>query len=364
MFRVFRRCHSTLGFVFDIDGVLLKGHNAIPEATEALNTLQAEKVPFILLTNGGGVLESARCEFISQKLKLQSPLLSRQIVQSHTPLRTLVNKHRRVLVVGGPADSARGVAQEYGFREVLRPIDLIRANSNIWPFHKYSQQEIDEWSLDPEISKVDVDGQNEPIDSIMVFNDPRDMGSDFQIIMDLLNSEDGLLGTRRTYSSSTPSVPIVFSNNDLLWATDFKLPRFGQGAFKIMIQALYQHTNNGKQLQQLTLGKPYKVTYDYAHHVLIDFYENLQNGDFEKPPCLPQLNVAPANSPFDRVFMVGDNPESDILGGNAYNWDTILVRTGVFKDGDFEQDSKLAKPTFGTFDNVRDGVFAALEKYA
>ncbi|KAH3671045.1 hypothetical protein OGAPHI_000756 [Ogataea philodendri] len=364
MSRILRRCHSTLGFVFDIDGVLLKGQNAIPQARETLTTLQTKKVPFILLTNGGGVLESARCDFISQKLQLAQPLLTRQLVQSHTPLRTLSSKHRRVLVVGGPGDRARGVAQEYGFQEVLRPIDLIKANPSIWPFHKYTTHEVDEWGLDPELSRVAVGGTNEPIDSILVFNDPRDMGSDIQIVLDLLNSENGLLGTRRTKSTSVPAVPIIFSNNDLLWATDFKLPRFGQGAFKIMVQALYQQTNNGSPLQSLTLGKPYKVCYDYAHHVLIDYRNSLLSGDFNRPPYMPQLNSSPAKTPFDKVFMVGDNPESDILGGNNYHWDTILVRTGVYKDGDFEQDSKLARPTFGTFDNVRDGVFAALEKYA
>ena len=28
--------------------------------------------------------------------------------------------------------------------------------------------------------------------------------------------------------------------------------------------------------------------------------------------------------------MIGDNPESDIAGGNAAGWKTILVKTGVF----------------------------------
>ena len=29
--------------------------------------------------------------------------------------------------------------------------------------------------------------------------------------------------------------------------------------------------------------------------------------------------------------MIGDNPASDIAGGNAKGWKTILVETGVFK---------------------------------
>lgn len=31
------------------------------------------------------------------------------------------------------------------------------------------------------------------------------------------------------------------------------------------------------------------------------------------------------------IYMIGDNPESDIAGGNGVGWITILVRSGVFK---------------------------------
>lgn len=31
-------------------------------------------------------------------------------------------------------------------------------------------------------------------------------------------------------------------------------------------------------------------------------------------------------------YMIGDNPDSDIAGGNAKNMVTILVKTGVFRE--------------------------------
>ncbi|KAJ7039158.1 HAD-hyrolase-like-domain-containing protein [Mycena alexandri] len=31
--------------------------------------------------------------------------------------------------------------------------------------------------------------------------------------------------------------------------------------------------------------------------------------------------------------MIGDNPESDIAGANAANWQSVLVKTGVFSGG-------------------------------
>ncbi|ODV88250.1 hypothetical protein CANARDRAFT_26404 [[Candida] arabinofermentans NRRL YB-2248] len=357
---------SNLGFVFDIDGVLLKGSTAIPNASETLTKLTSLKIPFILLTNGGGQLEKDRCEYISSKLQLSTKLNERQLVQSHTPFKTLINDFKRVLIVGGPNDSSRQVGYDYGFEQVLRPIDLIKANGKIWPFHKYTKLEINEWSIPVHESKVDVTNpnpkMNEKIDAIFVFNDPRDMGSDLQIILDLLNSQDGLLGTSRigipNVDYNKPSIPIIFSNNDFLWSNEFQLPRFGQGAFKIQVESIYKHITNCN-LHSLSLGKPYKVSYDYAHHVLIDWRSQLVDGI--NNTCLPELNKTPLNSPFNKIYMVGDNPESDILGGNNYGWETILVKTGVYKDGDFEINRKLSKPTVGVFDDVKDGVFKVLK---
>lgn len=49
--------------------------------------------------------------------------------------------------------------------------------------------------------------------------------------------------------------------------------------------------------------------------------------------------------PLKKVYMVGDNPESDIMGannytskqGNATEWVSVLVKTGVYTDGDGER---------------------------
>jgi len=353
-----------VGFAFDIDGVLIRGKHPIKEATEALSFLSANKIPFVLLTNGGGVLEADRVAYLNKLLRLEKhPINANQIIQSHTPLRTLIAKHHRVLVVGGPADKSRAVAKHYGFQEVLRPVDIIRANPSICPYHRYTEKEIQEWSIPPKEAKVSVDDPscNEPIDSIMVFNDPRELFSDIQIIIDLLNSEFGQLGTKRITGKSKPSIPIIFSNDDLYWANDFKLPRLGQGAVRTAIEALYSQTNDGVKLQSTVLGKPFKVSYDYAHHILIDWRHKLLSGDVNTEACLPELNDPPINSPFRNIYMVGDNPRSDIKGGNDYGWNTILVRTGVYRDGDFVVDPSLPHPNFAIANNVKEAVEQALK---
>lgn len=268
-----RRCSigqsSPIAFVFDIDGVLLRGKKPIPQAHEALSLLNREKIPFILLTNGGGVTEEARVEFLSDKLNV--PLSKHQLVQSHTPMEAWARSEqfKRVLVVGGDKDNSRKAALNYGYKDVIMPVDIVKAFPAASPHHRFSPQDFQDYAQDVDISK--------PIDAILVFNDPRDMGTDIQIVSDLLNSQNGMIGTKRKVSISSPevpSIPIIFSNNDFLWANDYNLPRFGQGAFRMIIERLYAETNDlrgTKLLQSTILGKPFKIQHDYAHWVLIEW---------------------------------------------------------------------------------------------
>lgn len=377
---------NDIGFSFDIDGVLLRGKDSIEGANETITKLQELRIPFILFTNGGGVSESDRVKFISGELKLDKPIEPSQIVQSHTPFKSLTSKHKRILAVGGPKDNVRQVAHSYGFEEVLRPIDIIKANPDIWPFHKYDKSEIDKYAIDPEESKLRVptrseikkNGLNfqdpEPIDSIMVFNDSRDMGSDIQIIIDLLTSDRGIIGTigSNLNDSGKPSIPIFFSNNDFVWATEFKLNRFGQGAFKILIDSLFKKITN-HELQSTVLGKPELVTYSYAHHCLIDYRNTLISQNVENfskdhlVDCKFELGDKVKVDPFKHIYMIGDNPASDIIGANNYGWESVLVKTGVYQDGFFQSSqfmndsNSYGKPTIGVFDNVKQGVFKVLK---
>ena len=59
------------------------------------------------------------------------------------------------------------------------------------------------------------------------------------------------------------------------------------------------------------------------------------------------------------IYMVGDNPASDIIGGNMYGWNTCLVRTGVFQGGDNDEQNPA---NFGVFKNVLEAVQTAMKK--
>lgn len=76
---------------------------------------------------------------------------------------------------------------------------------------------------------------------------------------------------------------------------------------------------------------------------------------------LPQLGTEPNETPFKKIYMVGDNPESDIKGANDNGWESVLLRTGVYKDDDYN--TMVAKPTVGVFNNVEDAVIEILESH-
>ncbi|KAI1741842.1 HAD-superfamily subfamily IIA hydrolase [Xylaria scruposa] len=371
-------------FAFDIDGVLLHVAKPIPGATEALEYLQRHDIPFILLTNGGGKHERERVEDLSARLGV--PLSTDNFVQSHTPFQELVHRSwapshsnghpqkelqdgaeklgladKNVLITGSDAAKSRLIAEAYGFRSVITPADILMAHPTIFPFERLLKSHYEATarplpSLEPKI------------DAIFVFNDPRDWALDTQIILDLLLSQNGVLGTyspkngRAEYENHGWQVDgqpdLYFSNHDLFWSASYHLPRFGQGAFQAALAGMWSQITGGKaEMKRTTIGKPYARTYGYAERVLANWRAGLlkKSGDAE----------AEEVQPLNRVYMVGDNPESDIRGANEYvspqgtEWASVLVRTGVWSK---ERDGEPKYRPGAIVDDVKSAVEWALER--
>ncbi|KAI0143809.1 HAD-superfamily subfamily IIA hydrolase [Xylariaceae sp. FL1272] len=320
-------------FAFDIDGVLLHVAKPIPGASDTLKYLQKEGIPFILLTNGGGKHERERVAELSDKLGVE--LSIENFVQSHTPFQQLVHqpwsenskhlKDKNILVTGSDASKSRLIAEAYGFQSVITPADILVAHPTIYPFEPLLDSHY-------KATARPLPEPNPKIDAIFVFNDPRDWSLDTQIIMDLLLSKEGVLGTyspkngkKQWQQDGQP--PLYFSNPDLFWSASYHLPRFGQGAFQAALAGMWAKITEGRELKSTIIGKPYNRTYAYAENVLTKWRER----------------SGPVTTPLRRVYMVGDNPESDIRGANnrntqngrghhseAVEWYSILVKTGVW----------------------------------
>lgn len=366
---------ASYAFCFDIDGVILRGPNTIPEAVEAMKLLNGEnkyniKVPSIFVTNGGGKPELVRAADLSKRLGVT--ITPDQIIQGHTPMKDLVDIYDNVLVVGGLGNVCRNVAESYGFKNVYTPLDVLKWNPAVSPYHDLTEEEL-ACCRDVDFSKVH-------IDAILVFADSRNWAADQQIILELLLSQNGVMGTVSKTFDEGPE--IYFAHSDFIWATNYKLSRYGMGALQVSIAALYrEHT--GKELKVNRFGKPQKGTFKFANKVLTKWrkgvldehlkklsindpnakdadilineageeiinQEKLDSGHYDSDDSDEGLTVKEPLAevsqrdqitlelpPASTVYFVGDTPESDIRFANSHDvsWHSILVKTGVYQDG-------------------------------
>lgn len=361
-------------FCFDIDGVILRGPDTIPAAVEAIRMLNGHnkyniKVPSIFVTNGGGKPEKVRAEDLSKRL--QTEIRVDQIIQGHTPMRDLVPKYTNVLVVGGVGNVCRHVAELYGFKNVYTPLDILKWNPAVSPYHDLTEEEKVSCKENVDFSKIS-------IDAIMVFADSRNWAADQQIILELLLSVKGVMGTElKTYDEGPE---IYFAHLDFIWATNYKLLRYGMGALQVLIAALYrEHT--GKELKVHRFGKPQVGTFRFANKVLSKWRQGmldehlkklsvndpdassadilvgedgtefinqakLESGSYsdgedddtaldKMGDLLLQDKITLQLPPASTVYFVGDTPELDIRFANSHDgsWFSILVKTGVYQDG-------------------------------
>ena len=244
------------------------------------------------------------------------------------------------------------ILSRYGFTNVVTPGDLITAYPALWPFA--NRQLYTEYAR-PIAHKL---GRPLKISAILVFHDPRDWALDIQIVIDLLLSEKGVLGTISS-KNGNPNLPnhgwqedgqpmLYFSNPDLWWASDYHLNRLGQGGFR---QALFgvmgaimgrEALENKARLKRKMFGKPSTETYAFAENKL-NAHRHTLLGQTPETKLNTVYMVGGIHPPYsvyvDSVLILPDNPASDIAGANKYQsplgttWDSILVKTGVYSSG-------------------------------
>jgi HAD superfamily hydrolase (TIGR01456 family) len=248
-------------------------------------------------------------------------------------MSALAEYYKTVLVVGGEGYRCREIAERYGFKDVVVPNDIVAWDETIAPYRVFGPWE--------RASARPRDFSSMNINAILVFSDSRDYATDMQIIIDLLRSENGRYGTIAKDPVSQ-RIPIYFSQGDLLCPTEHPIPRMSQGTFRIALEAMYKALT-GVELERTIYGKPEPATYTYADEVLSSWMEEIHSE-----------NVLPQN-----VYMIGDNPQSDIVGGNMKGWNTCLVKTGVHTG---DENDKENPASMGLFENVLHAVIACMHK--
>lgn len=160
------------------------------------------------------------------------------------------------------------------------------------------------------------------------------------MIIDLLVSSQGRYGTISSKNGDKSlqnngwqkdgQPKIYFSNDDLWWANSNPLPRLGQGAFRMALEGIWKGVTRGQaELEREVIGKPFRLTYAFAEKRLEEVRQRIQQGD----------KGGNLGKGLRKVYMIGDNPDSDIRGANDYRseqgreWTSILVKTGVYRGG-------------------------------
>ncbi len=220
--------NSTFGVVFDVDGVLLRGKTPIPGAREVLQDLKANDIPFAIMTNGGGYPEEKKAQQVSDILGV--PISTELLCMSHTPMRTLVDKHRDdlVLAVGKDCYDLNAVMKNYGFKNVVTVGELHNHFPTMYPDIKLEAL--------PHEGRFD----REAFGAVFVLIDPIYWGRELQIVMDVLCAQEGRLGK----NGLKQHVPLYSACSDFQYVGEFHLPRYGAGAFRAVMEVSTMHSSD------------------------------------------------------------------------------------------------------------------------
>lgn len=238
---------------FDIDGVLVRGKEAIAGAKAALERLNQANIPYILLTNGGGHTEATHSQIVSCRLGIH--IDEDQFVQSHTPFKSFMEQYQGqwVLCLGGEKTKIKELAWAYGFspENVLSSSDIVKQTPLIHPFSEMTLRHHQEHGKIEESFTPD-----QQIAAIFVFSSPRDWCLDIQVCMDLLLSDGGRLATRSSLNGNENLLndgyqqddqpPLYFCNPDLEWSTPYAQARLAQGGFRAALEGVWNKFTNGK----------------------------------------------------------------------------------------------------------------------
>ncbi|NWX09481.1 HDHD5 hydrolase, partial [Caloenas nicobarica] len=303
----------SFGFLFDIDGVLVRGKTPIPAARTAFQKLVNSQgqflVPVVFVTNAGDCLRQKKADQLSHLLGV--PISQDQVMMSHSPLRMFKRYHEKCVLVSGQGPLL-DIAQDLGFCQPIT-IETLREKH-------------------PLLDVVDHDRRPNVLVSIFVlkfficslavvlFGEPVRWETNLQLIIDVLLTS-GYPGNPYRHQHR-PHIPVLACNMDLMWVAEAQSPRFGHGTFMVCLENIYKKIT-GKDLKyEALMGKPSKLTYQYAEYLI-----------------RAQAAERQWKQPIQTLYAVGDNLMTDVYDNSwenelasaaAAHCRSVLVCTGVY----------------------------------
>ena len=262
------------GVVCDLDGVVYRGHEAVPHAVEALEGLRAAGRGVVYATNNASRTPQ---EVAAQLASLGLTLTAGDVVTSSqagaTRLAALLPTGAEVLAVGGP-----------GVPDALREVGLTPLRSDTVAARAAG-------SGGPGSDGPGADG--EPVGEVA-----RVAGADGAVVAGVLQGYGPTVGwadlAEAAYAVQAGAVWVA-TNVDATLPTARGLAP-GNGT---LVEAVRQATG----VEPLVVGKPHTPLYDLSAQV---------------------LGVGP-----EQTLAIGDRLDTDIAGANAAGMPSLLVLTGV-----------------------------------
>eukprot|EP00347_Sterkiella_histriomuscorum_P021252 403334666 len=326
---------------FDATGVFYKSRRAIPRAKQALELLVKNRIPFVVLTNASDPTEQMRADFLNGLMDTNI-LKASHIIQGHTAIKLCMEqtKDQKGMTLIGGGVQAQGIAEEYQMKEYITVPELSACLPLLVPLdNKAGYPMHPEMLKQNALKRLNIKHVEEilerPFKDVMIFANPIVYEAHIQVVSDLMISSKGYLGTQRK-SNEPQHVKLYYSHHDFLVPyQNANFPahrsRYSLGVFKQSLDLIFK-LQYGLNIDYELTGKPSNLAFDYARMTLAQ-----------------QSNEKPENL---KLYMVGDSPEIDILGGNQNGFDTILVKTGNYIDGVHHEN-----PT-----HIVEDVYEAVEK--
>ncbi|KAE8293662.1 Haloacid dehalogenase-like hydrolase domain-containing 5 [Larimichthys crocea] len=281
----------SFGLLFDIDGVLVRGRMPIPAAKKSFEKLVDSQgqfvVPVVFVTNAGNCLRQTKADQLSHILGV--PITQDQVIMSHSPLRMFKKFHDKCVLVSGQGPVLE-IAKNVGFKNVVS-IDMLRESFPLLDMVDHNRR--------PKLPSNPV-GNLPKVEAVILFGEPIRWETNLQLIVDVLLTNGNLSSVHKT--QTTPHLPLLACNMDLMWMAEAHSPRFGHGTFLVCLENIFKKIT-GKDLKyDALMGKPSELTYHFAEYLIRS-----------------QAMQRQWKLPITSLYAIGDNLMTDIYGANLYN---------------------------------------------
>ncbi|NXS52320.1 HDHD5 hydrolase, partial [Brachypteracias leptosomus] len=321
----------SFGFLFDIDGVLVRGKTPIPAAKTAFQKLVNSQgqflVPVVFVTNAGNCLRQNKADQLSHLLGI--PISQDQVMMSHSPLRMFKRYHEKCVLVSGQGPLL-DIAQDLGFCQPIT-IETLREKH-------------------PLLDVVDNNRRpNVPVSlvilvfiAVILFGEPVRWETNLQLIIDVLLTS-GYPGNPY-HRENYPHIPVLACNMDLMWVAEAQSPRFGHGTFMVCLENIYKKIT-GRDLKYETLmGKPSKVTYQYAEYLI-----RAQAAERRWKQPILTLYAVGGSAKLSQDDEISNGWENELASTAAARCRSVLVCTGVYNphtEVPFDMRESIAETVF------------------